>query len=427
MSTDPDQIAIAPGYLQREWTENGRRVFRYTMDAPILNFWAILSGRYAVKRDKWRDVDIAIFYHPSHTYNLDRMIASVKKSLDYFTAEFGPYQHRQVRIVEFPRYAAFAQSLPNMIPYSEALGFIARVERADDVDYPFYVTAHEVAHAWWAHQLVGADARGATMLSETLAQYSALMVMEKEFGPRNMRRFLAYELDSYLLGRATEGRREMPLQSVENQPYIHYNKGSLVMYALRDYIGEERVNRTLRRFLDAKKFTGPPYPTSLELVAALRAETPDSLRYLIEDLFETITLYELRADSAVMTEAPGQPGKFKVDLWVRARKLRADSLGEETEMAMRDWIDIGVYAEPPRGTKTPDSNGIPLHFVKQRVDSGPQHFTMVVDRKPYRAGIDPLHKLTDRISANNTVTVHDRTRRAQAVRRDSSRAGLLPR
>ena len=409
VSTDPDQIAIAPGYLQRDTIENGRRVFHYTMDAPILNFWAVLSARYAVKRDRWRDVDIAIYYHPTHTYNLDRMIASVKKSLDYYTEQFGPYQHRQVRIVEFPRYAAFAQSLPNMIPYSEALGFIARVEKADDVDYPFYVTAHEVAHAWWAHQVIGADAQGSTMLSETLAQYSAMMVMEKEFGPRNLRRFLAYELDSYLLGRAIEQRREMPLEYVENQPYIHYNKGALVMYALRDYIGEERVNRTLRAFLDATKYKGPPYPTSLQLVEALRAATPDSLKYLIKDLFETMTLYDLHADSAIMTDAPGQPGKFRVELWGRARKMRADSLGKETAIAMREWIDVGVYAEPPRGTKTQDSNGIPLHLAKQRVDSGPQHFTIVVDKKPYRVGIDPLHKLTDRMSQDNVVGVRDRT------------------
>jgi ABC-2 type transport system permease protein len=253
-----------------------------------------------------------------------------------------------------------------------------------------------------------------------------MMVMEKEFGPRNMRRFLAYELDEYLVGRATESRREMPLQYAENQGYIHYNKGALVMYALRDYIGEDRVNRTLRQFLDAKKFKGPPYPTSLELVEALRAATPDSLKYLIRDLFETITLYELRADSAVMTDAPGQPGKFKVDLWVHAKKLRADTLGREVDVAMRDWLDIGVYAEPPRGTKTQDSNGIPLHLAKQRVDTGSQKFTIVVDQKPYRAGIDPLHKLTDRLSANNTTGVRDRTSRAP-VRRDSSRPDTVRR
>jgi ABC-2 type transport system permease protein len=355
-----------------------------------------------------------VFHHPDHTYNVDRMITSVKRSLDYYTSQFGPYQHRQIRIVEFPRYLAFAQSLPNLIPYSEAIGFIARVRNSDDIDYPFTVTAHEVAHAWWAHQVVGANAQGATMLSETLAEYSSLMVSEKEYGAVNMRRSLQYEMDGYLVGRATEHKRESPLLYVENQPYIYYQKGALAMYALRDYIGEERVNLALRRFLEAQRFKGPPYPTSLQLVAELRAVTPDSLKYLITDLFETITLYELRTDSAVVSDAPGQPGKFTVDLWVHARKQRADTAGRTTDIAMHDgkhdWMDVGVFVEVKGDSaKRYDKIGMPLYLAKHPVDSGSQRFSVVVDRKPTSAGIDPLHKLVDRMPANNTVKVKDKT------------------
>ena len=236
VSTSPDQIALAPGYLQREWEEGGRRHFHYAMDAPIFDYFAYLSARYAVKRDKWNDVAIEIYYHPDHPYNVDRMINGVKKSLDYFTREFGPYQHRQVRILEFPRYARFAESFPNTIPFSESIGFIARIDDAkpDSIDYVFYVTAHEVAHQWWAHQVMGGNVQGATLMSETMAQYSALMVMEKEYGRDKMRRFLKFELDNYLQARGGERIEELPLYLVENQPYIHYRKGSLVMYALRD-------------------------------------------------------------------------------------------------------------------------------------------------------------------------------------------------
>jgi len=410
ISTDPDQVAITSGYLQREWTANGRRYFHYTMDAPILNLWALQSARYAVRRDKWHDVDIEIDYHPAHAYDVERMISAVKKSLDYYSTNFGPYQYHQLRIVEFPRYAVFAQSLPNTIPFSEALGFIARVESTDDVDYPFYVTAHEVAHQWWAHQVIGADAQGSTMLSETMAQYSALMVMEKEFGAANMRKFLEYDLNSYLTGRSSERRHEMPLQLGENQPYIHYNKGSLVTYAMRDYLGEDRMNATIRGFLGATKFRGPPYPTSLQLVDSLRAATPDSLKYLIADLFENITLYELKTDSVIANTVPG--GKYAVDLYVTAKKLRADSLGKETPQPMNDWIDIGVFAKAPQrpDPKIDNKVGVPLYLQKHRITSGAQKISVVVSGPAYRAGIDPLHKLIDRITTDNTTGVRDRTR-----------------
>jgi ABC-type transport system involved in multi-copper enzyme maturation permease subunit len=413
VSTEENQTPITSGYLDSMWVTGGRRYARYVLDAPVLNLWAFQSASFAVRRDQWvgrdgKPVDIEIDYFPRHDFNIDRMVDAVKKSLDYYTVAFGPYQHHLVRIVEFPRYASYAQSLPNTIPYSEAIGFVARLGDPRDVDYPFYVTAHEVAHQWWAHQVVGADAQGATMLSETLAQYSAMMVMERQYGHANMRRFLEYELDRYLLGRSGERKREMPIDLVENQQYIHYNKGSVVMYALRDYIGEEKVNGALRGFLDAHKFSGPPYPTALELVDSLRAVTPDSLRYLIKDLLETITLYELKTDSIVVNDTTD--GKFRVDIYGSAKKLRADSLGVETEVPMNDLVEIALFKNAEKGDSTADKNGVPVYLQKHWLGSGTQKITVIASERPIRGGIDPMHKLVDRRVDDNTKGVYDRSK-----------------
>jgi ABC-2 type transport system permease protein len=229
VSTSPDQIAVAPGELAREWTEAGRRSFHYRLDAPIPKFFAYLSARYTVRKDSWKGIAIEVFHHPGHVYNVDRMLGAIRKTLDYMTESFSPYQHRGIRIVEFPRYSRRAASFPGTIPFSESIGFIARLEDPEAIDYPFYVTAHEVAHQWWGYQVLGADVQGATMLSETMAQYSALMVMEKEYGPGTMRRFLRYELDRYLSGRGGELLEELPLALVEDQPYVHYSKGGLAL------------------------------------------------------------------------------------------------------------------------------------------------------------------------------------------------------
>jgi hypothetical protein len=413
VSTDGNQLPVTSGRVDSAYTKDGRAYRHFTLDVPSVDLYAFLSGAYAVKKDEWKSpagdsVALEIDYYPGHAYNIDRMLESVKASLDYYTREFAPYQHPLLRIVEFPRYASFAQSLPNTIPYSEAIGFIARLEDPKDIDYPYYVTAHEVAHQWWAHQVVGADAQGATMLSETLAQYSAMMVMEKHFGRENMRRFLEFELDRYLLGRSAERKREMPLDLVENQQYIHYNKGSVAMYALRDYIGEEKVNAALRGFLAAHRFKGPPYPTALELVDSLRAVTPDSLRYLVHDLFETITLYELKTDSIVVNDTTGN--RFKVEIFGSAKKLRADSVGVETELPMSDWIEIGLFRNADKKDTLADKNGIPVYLQKQRLASGAQHLVIVTSERPIRGGIDPLHKLIDRKVDDNTTGVFDRSK-----------------
>jgi hypothetical protein len=395
VGTEPDQLAIAPGYLQREWMENGRRYFHYRMDSPILNFFAFQSARYAVRSDRWNDVAIGVYYHPGHEYNVDRMIAATKAGLDYFSAAFGPYQHKQFRIIEFPRYQTFAQSFPNTIPYAESIGFIARVRDGDpdDIDYPYYVTAHELAHQWWGHQVPGADVQGETMLVETLAQYSALMVMKQKYGDAKMRRFLRYELDRYLIGRSGEQKKELPLARVENQPYIHYRKGSLVMYALADYIGEANLNRAIRAYRDEWAFKGPPYSSTTHLIAKIREVTPPELQYVLDDFFDTITLYDNRAQSAVAKALPD--GRYEVTLTVVAKKRRADELGHEEDAPLHDLIDIGVLG----------ADDEPLFLEKRRIQVEQTAFTVVVGKKPARAGIDPYNKLIDRSPKDNTIAV----------------------
>ncbi|HYR28855.1 MAG TPA: M1 family aminopeptidase, partial [Thermoanaerobaculia bacterium] len=398
VSTSADQIAIAPGYLQREWTANGRRHFHYKTTSPILGFWAYLSARYEVKRVQWNGVPIEIYYDAKHPYNVDRMIYGVQKSLDYFTKHFSPYQHKQARILEFPRYARFAQSFPNTIPYSEAIGFIADLRDEDELDYVFYVTAHEIAHQWWAHQVIGGNVQGSTMITETLSQYSALMVMEKEYGKEAMQRFLRYELDQYLRDRGSETIAEMPLVLVENQGYIHYRKGSLVMYALRDYIGEDAVNRALAKFIEDHGFSGPPYTAATELVKYFRAEAKPEHQELITDLFERITLYDNSTREATVTKRPD--GKYAVKFTVASKKLRSDDKGEEKPVPLNEWIDIGVFAQ---GKK--DALGKPLFVEKRRITRPEETFEIIVGEKPAKVGIDPFNKLIDRDPKDNVKTL----------------------
>ena len=399
--TSPDQIAMAPGYLQREWEENGRRCFRYEMDSPILGFWAYLSADWEVKRDRWNDVAIEVFYDRKHPYNVDRMIAATKKSLDYFTANFGPYQHRQFRILEFPGYAQFAQAFPNTIPYSEAIGFITNLEGEDAVDYVFYVTAHELAHQWWAHQVMGADAQGSTLMSETMAQYSALMVMEQEYGPEKMRKFLKHELDAYLRGRGGEIIEELPLDHVEDsQGYVHYRKGSLVMYRLKEALGAEAVNLALRNYIAKVKYQEPPYTVSTELVAEFRAVAPPEQQQLITDLFERITFYDNRADE--ISAKKRADGKYDVTIAWKAAKKLSDGIGKESELALGDDIDIGVFARAKGGDENDEKV---LYLKKHRIDQPEGKITVVVVELPYDAGIDPLNKLIDRVSSDNRKRV----------------------
>ncbi|MBP7370099.1 MAG: hypothetical protein KA902_01545, partial [Arenimonas sp.] len=396
--TAPNQIALAPGYLQKEFIKNGRRCFSYAMDRPMQNFYAFLSAHWKVKKGLYKNIPIEIYYDPKHPYNTDRMIESVQKSLSYYEANFSPYQHKQVRIIEFPGYARFAQAFANTIPYSEDIGFIADLRDPDSIDYVFYVTAHEVAHQWWAHQVIGADVQGVTVLSESLSQYSALMVMENEYGKDKMRRFLKYELDRYLSERGGELVEEQPLYRVENQQYIHYRKGSMVFYRLREEMGEAALNTALRKFITDKAFQNPPYTTSKELLQYIRAEAKPEQQNLITDLFEKISFYDNRLVEADAKKR--SDGQYDVTLKIHADKLYSDGQGKETAGPLDDWIEVGVFAGDD------DLNQQVLYLQRHHITQTDQTIRLVVKQLPTEAGFDPNNKLIDRVSTDNRKKIN---------------------
>ncbi|MGF7023280.1 M1 family aminopeptidase [Sphingobacterium sp. HSC-15S19] len=419
VSTVKNQLAIAPGYLTKQWEKDGRKYYQYKMDSEILNFFAFNSAEYEVKKDKWNGVNLEIYYHKGHTYNLDRMMASSKASLAYYTKEYSAYPHRQLRIIEFPRTAGtFAQSFANTIPFSEAIGFIADVneKKEDAVDYPYAVTAHEIAHQWWAHQVVGANVQGATLMSESMSEYSSLKVLEKRYGKGQMRKFLKDALDGYLQGRSAEKLGEKPLMYNENQMYIHYQKGSLVLYALSDYLGEDLFNRTAQSYLQRTAFQNPPYTTSSEFVDSFRQATPDSLRYLIKDMFETITLYNNKIEKVSSKKL--KDGKYLVDIQFEVSKYRVDGNGKKSyndgggqplsfkksdrvtlkSLPLADYIEVGVFSDK----KSKDGNKRQeLYLKKHKIDRINNTITLIVDQKPEQVGIDPYNKLIDIESDDN--------------------------
>ena len=399
VSTVADQTPIAPGYKVSDSVKGGRRTARFVTEAPILPFLSVQSARYAVSQETYKGIDLAIYYDAQHPWNIGRMKTGMKASLDYFQANFSPYQFRQVRFLEFPAYADFAQSFANTIPWSENLFFIADYRDTSKIDMVTYIGAHEIGHQWWAHQVIGADQQGRTTLSETLAQYSALMVMKHMYGEDQIRKFLKFELDRYLRSRGSELVEEQPLYKVEDQGYIHYRKGSLVMYRLQREIGEEAVNRALRGLLAKFAFKGAPYPTSLDLVAALRAEAPADKQGLITDLFEKITLYDLKTKAMTVTKR--KDGRYDVVLTVEAKKFYADGKGRETAAPMAEVLDVGLFTAMP-GDKGFDSGKV-VTFVRRPIHTGTQTLTFTVDKAPKYGGVDPYNYLIDRNSDDNVL------------------------
>jgi hypothetical protein len=394
VGTDEGQTAVAPGTLRRTWEQDGRRYFHYATDAPILNNFAFFSAAYAVREGRWNDVEIQIFHHPGHARNVERMLRSVQASLEFLTRRLGPYPHRQIRFVEHPGSGRTLYAHPINIRYMEGFAFINPEAEPRGIDLPSAVVAHEVAHQWWGNQLVPAPVEGAALLVEGLAWYSALEIVEAHHGREQLERLTGAMRASYLSPRARAG---LPLLRA-NDRFLYYRKGPLVLYAVREYVGAERVEAALRRLFERHGSRKPPLPTTLDLYRELQAVTPEELQYLLADLFEANTYWELAA-KRVEAERTGT-GEWRVTLDVRARKVVVDEAGVETEVPMDDLVEVGVFAAAGDGEP-----GVPPYLRMHRVRSGEQRITLTVPWEPARAGIDPRNLLIDVEPGDNLAEV----------------------
>ena len=402
ISTDADQVPIAPGNKISDVVKGGRRIAAFQSPAPILDFLSVQSARYAVAETQAGPVRLSVYHDPRHAANVPAMLKAMDTALGYYQRNFGPYQFGYARIIEFPGYASFAQAFAGTMPYSESIGFAADVRDPEKIDYVTYVTAHEVAHQYWAHQIVGGDMQGATLLSETLSQYSALMVMKQLYGEDKIRRFLKFELDSYLSGRKGDAAGEQPIIRTENQQYIHYRKGSLVMYLLQQRMGEDAVNRALARLVVTYRFKGAPYPRSLDLIAELRkeAKTPEN-QALITDLFEKITVYDLKTKAAATTKLAD--GRWRTRITIDAGKFYADSKGIEKPATLAENIEVGVFTARPEAGAFKKADV--LSMQRYPIRAGSQVVEVITAKEPKFAGIDPYNFTIDRDSDDNLVAV----------------------
>lgn len=387
IGTDNDQIAVGPGALLDSWEENGRSYYKYKTDAPIGNQWDFFSADYDILEKKWKRpgsdsiVNIKIYHHPEHTSVLESIVKGVEASLDYYTKHYGPYEYSHLTIVERAGSGIGMHAEASLINYSEGSALFSPVENESMLDLPYMIFTHEMAHQWTVPY---AMVEGAPVMSEGLAWYYGLKAIEYSKGEAQLREMLQFMRHPY--PHAPIRRGEPLLRGLD--PYMAYRKAPFALYTLSQYIGEEKINKALRTLYQEHNSPGAPLATTLDLYDLIDKETPDSLKYLLHDLFKINTFWNLEAEK--INAVPLENGQWQVTMEVTAKKLAYDSLGTESELQMDEWVDIGVFGGVTN--EEPELNK-PHYVNRHRIHSGKQTIIVTVDEKPVLAGVDPYHIL----------------------------------
>ena len=397
ISTIQDQQVVSVGTLHEEWEKEERRYFHYKTGRPIPFMFGISSARYEKMKKAYNGVEVEFYYHPGHEYNIERMLESTMHSLDHYGSSFSPYQFDHIRLAEIPHYRGAATAYPGVIFIAESM-FLYDFSDPEKPDYA-YTMAHEVAHQWWGGQIMPANVQGFKTLTETLAQYSELLLLEEKYGRGKLTQFIAHELDAYMSSRGYDPGNELPLYRSESQVFVHYQKGAVIMNGLNRLLGEEKLNTALKNFLKKHSYPGHK-PTSMDLLLELYTVAPEN-RELIDDWFKRVFIYNLRVLSASYEQQ--KDGKFKVvaELITRRNKVGEDM--KETAAILNEAIEVGVFTTYP--DEAADDQILylqPHHFIQDTTT-----LTFIVDEKPEILAIDPYLTRVDRNRIDNVMEMEE--------------------
>ena len=408
--TSDDQIGIAPGRLVDTERADGRECRRYVTNAPISNFYSIVSGRYDVTEGMWtsedgREVPIQVYHHPSHTYSVDAMITATQHGLTVFEREFTPYTLDYFRILEIP-YIGFAQAFAGTIPFAEQ-GFILDTGSPDDassIDNATGTTLHELAHQWFGHQLTPGLNQGFNVLSEGLTSYATLYAYEELYGFDKARTMLEKgAIEPYAALSSFGSEKEVPVAVSETQSYLHYQKPDWILWGLRGYIGADRVNAALRDLLVEYGEGRAPFATTEQVVAALKARAPDEYHQLIDDQWERITWWALGYGEEGPSVSETRDGRFRVVIPLTLDKtINHGEDGAQTSVTeiegetLNEWVEVGFYGDTPKS-----SWGAWQALERARVDAETRVLEFIVDERPTHVALDPRRLLQERNVLDN--------------------------
>jgi len=398
ISTDKDQTAISSGRLKKEWTENERNYYHYKSRGKIFPAVGYFSAKYESIKTTHKGISIEQYYDANHDFNNEDIEESVKLTLDYCQENFGDYAFDYVRIAEVPAHWPFGGfAHPGVISMVEDRLYLKNVSNFETFNLVAKRTIHEVAHQYWGHTLSAKPVAGGALFVEGFAKYTEAVIMEKMYGKRAVYQLSENARSRYFLGRSFASDLEPPIYKVSGESYISYGKAFTVMMALRDLIGEDKVNQVLKILTDRYRNFNKLEVNTIELLDEIYKVTPKEYHALVDDWFKKVITYDLGIEKSSYKELAN--GTYEISVKVKAKRFETLDSGEIKQISINEPIKIGVFNIHPSNLK--DDNSI-LYYKSNTINKEEATFKIIVNKLPKYISIDPFGTRSDENFTDNT-------------------------
>ena len=397
VSTSSKQTALSSGNLVKKWAENNRNYFHYKTKNKVIPMIAYFSADYKTKKVDYKGISIEQYFDEAHSFNIEDIENSTKRTIDYCEENFGDYAFDHIRIAEVPSHWSFGGfAHPGMISMVEDRLYLMDVSQEETFNLVAKRVIHEVAHQYWGHTLSAKPVAGGSILIEGFAKYTEAVVMEKMFGKRAVYELSENARRRYFSGRSYATDLEPPVYKVLGQGYISYGKSLNVMLALRDLIGEEQVNRVLKKITDTYRNSDTLEANTIEFLDLVYNVTPKEHHHLIDDWFKKIITYHLSIEESSYEEL--ENGTYEITATVKSRRFETIGKGEIIQIGINEPIKIGAFKTHPSMVKEDSSV---LYYESNQINKEITEVKFIVSEIPDYIAIDPYGTRSDENLVDN--------------------------
>ncbi len=245
------------GRTVRRWQEEGLECAEFREEKPI-QIPVILAGKYRTLKRIPNGVTIRVSrYLIAEERSMQRIANIVTALLDVYKHYLGEYPVKELNVIEINAYG-FGQALTGII-------FITKeaFSPLEDVRARLFSQginarlAHELAHTWWGHGAKLGEDKDQWLpesLAENMAEYAMGRLWKKQEFDMQLRRrqgnskFVKDKGTVYLANYRSGG------SGFEDRVGRLYNKGPLVLHALRQELGDDQFFIVLKTFVRSFEF-----------------------------------------------------------------------------------------------------------------------------------------------------------------------------
>jgi ABC-2 type transport system permease protein len=350
MVEGPDDWIINVVGVEKESTQqDGRRRTLWETEHPV-RFFNIVGGPLLASKGE----STTVFHDARTAHNVPAMVSALDAARKNYSAWFGAYPWTNLRVTQFPALAGYAQGFPGNISFSEGIGFMSLpVQSGDDdddsdegeLDVAFYIVAHESGHQWWGNIVTPGKGPGGNIISEGLAEFSALMLLHHERGEKQAATLRRRWEAQYVQGRSADNERAINRidGSRPGDQVVTYQRAGWAFWMLRSVMGEAAMLAGMQDFVvrwrDGVAMEGGlDFPLIEDFLASLRPHAPDSAAFeafvnqwilgtVLPEFELTVEATELDGESYIVRGTIQNIGTGEVNVVVRVEgEVGADKI-----------------------------------------------------------------------------------------------------